>query len=164
MTAPEPIELTHPEFATLARELIDAGQTISFIARGSSMWPAMPDGARLRLEPSGGKLRCGDVVCLVSRAGGVLVHRLVHRGETWVQTQGDAVVGPDEQVESRAVLGVVRAQADTPTLRKCAGLAFSMASRAGPASRVFRAALRVSLRTMGWVWRRSKGTKALPQR
>lgn len=80
--------------------------------RGSSMAPAIPAGARIRVRPGEGRpYRVGDVVFYLSD-GGYVVHRVVYGpGQSadgdYLLTEGDARFAPDPPVPSRQVLGTV---------------------------------------------------------
>lgn len=78
----------------LARELLNRGQTIRFIARGQSMWPAILDGDRLTLAPRHGPVRLGEIVFLPTDDFGV-AHRCVARLGPWCCLKGDAAVAID---------------------------------------------------------------------
>lgn len=80
--------------------------------RGSSMWPAIPPGARLRVR-LGGQVPCrvGDVVLYLA-GDGYTVHRVVSRarrisGQAYLLTEGDSRFAPDPPVPCGRVLGTV---------------------------------------------------------
>ncbi len=87
---------------------------------GTSMLPLLPPGTVVEIEPLPSKLNVGDV--LVFRAGkSLLVHRVVAlRGESGVQTCGDAIPENPEHVAYRDVVGRVRSvwAGDGTTSRK----------------------------------------------
>jgi hypothetical protein len=77
--------------------------------RGSSMAPAIPAGARLRVRVNGQlPCRAGDVVFYLAE-GGYTVHRVVYRSSAvdYLLTAGDARFAPDPPVPCRQVLGTV---------------------------------------------------------
>ncbi|HXJ84039.1 MAG TPA: S24/S26 family peptidase [Candidatus Methylomirabilis sp.] len=80
--------------------------------RGSSMWPAIPPGARLRVRVGPQEsCRIGDVVLFLTDDG-YTVHRVVSRarhisGEAYLLTEGDARLAPDPPLPSARVLGTV---------------------------------------------------------
>lgn len=101
----------------LARALLDRGQSVRFVARGQSMWPAILDGDRLTLAPRAGVVRAdtgqaepvrlGAVVFLPTADFGV-AHRVVARFGPWCCLKGDAAVAIDgwfraEQLVARVV-------------------------------------------------------------
>lgn len=80
-----------------------------FVMRGSSMWPAVPDGSVLEVHPcSPTALRPGQMVTF-RRLGTVVTHRVMSitpRGE--VIAWGDSLLAPDEPIPARDVLGEAR--------------------------------------------------------
>src|SRR5262245_3347716 len=80
--------------------------------RGSSMWPAIPPGARLRVRVGGAMpCRAGDVVLYLADEG-YTVHRVISparrvSGGEFVLTEGDARFAPDPPVPWGRVLGTV---------------------------------------------------------
>jgi len=96
----------------LASQLGEAETDFESAIRGSSMAPAIPAGARLRVRV-GGPMPCriGDVVFYLADDG-YTVHRVVDRArrtspEEYLLTEGDARFAPDPPVLSRQVLGTV---------------------------------------------------------
>jgi hypothetical protein len=81
---------------------------------GSSMSPAIPRGARLRVQLLGQQAcRPGDVVFFLADAG-YMVHRVVYRArrggaENYLLTRGDSRLAPDPPVRCDRVLGTVTA-------------------------------------------------------
>lgn len=95
----------------LASQLREGQPDFESAIRGSSMSPAIPPGARLRVRLAGLPCRVGDVVFYLAE-GGYTVHRVVHRArrisdEGYLLTEGDARFAPDPPVPCRNVLGVV---------------------------------------------------------
>lgn len=72
----------------LARELLARGQTLRYVARGTSMWPAILDGDRLTLAPLTGEPRLGEVLFLPTDDFGI-AHRLVGRWRDLYCLKGD---------------------------------------------------------------------------
>lgn len=83
----------------VVRAAVGGGGTIWVRARGSSMLPAVPAGAHVRLGPLPDRpLRPGEVVLADIRAGAPLLHRIVDaEGETY-RLKGDARLVPDPLV------------------------------------------------------------------
>jgi hypothetical protein len=98
----------------LAAQLGQTPPDFESTIRGSSMAPAIPVGARLRVRlESQRPCQVGDVVFYMAD-GGYTVHRVVHRahgasGMDYLLTEGDARFGPDPPVPLRQVLGTVAA-------------------------------------------------------
>lgn len=79
---------------------------------GSSMAPAIPAGARIRVR-TGGTCRVGDVVFYLAD-GVYTVHRVVYRssgrgGTDYLLAEGDARFAPDPPLRPHQVLGTVEA-------------------------------------------------------
>jgi len=89
-----------PAFAELSREILGAGKSLRFQARGASMAPLVRDGDTLTVEPvAAAQLGVGDLALFCREPGAVVVHRVV-RVEAGAQgrrflMQGDAVAHPD---------------------------------------------------------------------
>lgn len=91
----------------LARQRLSRGGPFRFYARGLSMRPSIPDGARVTVAPVGSRsVRPGDVVLLLvgERAS---VHRVVARWAGLVWTKGDLNPWTDPPVSTASVLGRV---------------------------------------------------------
>lgn len=85
------------------------GRSVSFTARGGSMWPAVRDGAFVRVEPDRGvvrALRPGDLGCF-ARGGRPVVHRVVKTSPRGVTFAGDALTRDDGEASWGDVLGAV---------------------------------------------------------
>jgi hypothetical protein len=101
-------ELLLPLASHLGQGQADFESTV----RGSSMAPAIPAGARIRVRPGEvSSCRIGDVVFYLSD-GGYVVHRVVYRPPPssdgdYLLTEGDARFAPDPPVPCRQVLGTV---------------------------------------------------------
>lgn len=80
--------------------------------RGSSMWPAIPPGARLRVRVSRhSPWDVGDIVLFLADDG-YTVHRVVSRarrisGDAYLLTEGDRRFAPDPPVSCGKILGTV---------------------------------------------------------
>ena len=99
-------------YLALLEELLGEGRVVITHVRGSSMLPAIADGAVVRLAPpSGGGSRVGEVVAIRDDRGKLLCHRVarvyLRGGQTWVQTWGDTSRWPDAPVPVSSVIGVV---------------------------------------------------------
>lgn len=93
----------------LAEQLGPARPDFESAIHGSSMAPAIPAGARIRVRPSG-QLPCqvGDVVFYLADSG-YMVHRVVYRSSDtgYLLAAGDARFAPDPPVPCRQALGIV---------------------------------------------------------
>lgn len=101
-----------PEFEELAVQLLQAGRSIRFRARGSSMSPLVRDGDILDVCPIGdGATGVDDIVLYRSCSNGIIVHRVVgvggQGGEVTLLVKGDSVGKADPEVEECQVLGRV---------------------------------------------------------
>ena len=110
--------LDHAELLLPLSSHLGQGQPdVESSVRGSSMAPAIPAGARIRVRPGNGpSCRVGDVVFYLA-AGGYVVHRVVYRPEPSVDggyllTEGDARFAPDPPVPCPQILGTVVAVQD----------------------------------------------------
>ncbi|MDU9047464.1 MAG: hypothetical protein Q3M30_01350 [Candidatus Electrothrix sp. Rat3] len=77
------------------------------------MRPFLHGGETIRVSPLAGQIpKIGEILFLCDSQGSPLVHRLVRRrfckGNTYLQTKGDACLGFDGFVPSEQVLGRVR--------------------------------------------------------
>jgi signal peptidase len=89
-------------------ETLREGKPIRFVARGASMWPAIPDGSLVEAVPcSWDRLSPGNIG-VFEGASGVVVHRVRSVRTGAVEFAGDALGGPDELVAAARVLGRAR--------------------------------------------------------
>jgi len=89
-------------------ELLRSGQSVSFRARGSSMWPAIPSGSRIEVQPCGvSELEVGQIAAF-ERAGRVVVHRVESITPEGVRFAGDGLERGDGIVAPEQVLGRAR--------------------------------------------------------
>jgi len=100
------------EFEELAVQLLGAGSSIRFRARGSSMCPLVRDGDILDVCPIGdGATGVDDIVLYRSSRNGIIVHRVVGisgEGEkATLLVRGDSVGIADPEVDACQVLGRV---------------------------------------------------------
>ena len=97
----------------LASQLGEAQTDFESTIRGSSMAPAIPAGARLRVRLNGREsCQVGDVVFYLADGGVYTVHRVVYRARRasakgHLLTEGDARFAPDPPVSPGQVLGTV---------------------------------------------------------
>jgi len=96
-------------FEVLSRELLNAGFSVRFQARGASMSPCIRDGQIVHVTPViVSKLRKGDIV-LTKGHSGFRVHRLVitdHSKNLFI-TRGDCGLHNDPPVSGDQILGIV---------------------------------------------------------
>lgn len=101
------------ESILLFEDILAAGATLRVKATGKSMLPFLRGGETLtirKVPPS--SLRMGDVIFFRNLGGHAVVHRIVRKsgeretGFTFL-TKGDALVGPDEPVSEKEILGKV---------------------------------------------------------
>ncbi|HKO93014.1 MAG TPA: S24/S26 family peptidase [Polyangiaceae bacterium] len=89
-------------------ELIRAGESVSFRARGSSMWPAIPSGSQIEVEPcTAAELEVGQIAAF-ERRGRVVVHRVESIGPEGVRFAGDSRERGDGLIAFDHVLGRAR--------------------------------------------------------
>ena len=94
--------------ADLVAGLLVNGARARFVARGTSMAPAIRDGDAVTVEAVAGSLAAGDVVAVrETRSNRLLVHRLVERTPGGWRTKGDSLAQPDGVVPDANVLGRV---------------------------------------------------------
>jgi signal peptidase I len=100
------------DIATLLEGFTSEGSAVAMRVCGSSMLPAIPDGAVVRLEPvADTPPRIGEVIALRDANGNMLCHRVVRvyrqKEQNWVQTWGDVSREPDAPVPLSSVIGTV---------------------------------------------------------
>ena len=102
--------LNHRNFLAIAREVLNAGQPISFRAVGSSMRPFILDGDLLEIVSCKvGEIRRGDVLIFEDHPNHLLVHRVIKmRKDRCLLMKGDAARYPDGWFQSGQVIGRVR--------------------------------------------------------
>ncbi|MFN2291799.1 MAG: S24/S26 family peptidase [Anaerolineae bacterium] len=101
-----------PAFAELSADLLRAGRSVRFRARGVSMAPLVRDGDVLLVQPvHRHAARLGDVLLIRHGPERVLVHRVVGRAAgpegLHLTLQGDQVAHPDGVIPEVDVLGCV---------------------------------------------------------
>ena len=98
------------EFASLSKELLHAGKTLRFTARGSSMAPLIRDGDRLVVKPVKESIfYVGDVVLFEVETERLALHRVIEVFETSTAhsylLQGDQVNHVDGTFDQEKILG-----------------------------------------------------------
>jgi uncharacterized repeat protein (TIGR01451 family) len=99
-------------FEALARDLLKAGNSVRFQARGASMSPAIRDGEIVHVTPViMAKLRIGHIL-LIKGVNGFRVHRLVAADpdENSFITRGDCGLEDDPPVGREQILGIAEAK------------------------------------------------------
>jgi hypothetical protein len=90
------------------RVIIDhlrGGRPARFSVRGSSMWPAVRDGAMVSVTPAAVRsLRAGELAAY-ARGGALVLHRVVAVGPDGLRCRGDALSRDDAPVPWADVLG-----------------------------------------------------------
>ncbi len=118
----------------LAIELLKAGRAIQIVVGGTSMWPLVRDGERVRLDPAAAP-QVG-MLAGVARDGRIVVHRIVHSSDEAIELRGDNLETSDGSLPRSGILGVVTErwtrsgrEIDHRTrLRRLAGRAVAFAS------------------------------------
>ncbi|MEZ4392508.1 MAG: S24/S26 family peptidase [Polyangiales bacterium] len=81
------------------------GQTVRWVVRGGSMWPAIPDGSEVEVTPcAASDLRVGEVAAFC-RGGALVVHRVIARSGDGLRFRGDSLRRDDGLVPPGEVLG-----------------------------------------------------------
>jgi phage repressor protein C with HTH and peptisase S24 domain len=129
------------EAAELIEALLGEGLDVAFVAKGTSMLPAIRPGDRLRVRRLDAPVRRGDIVLARSEAG-LTAHRVkriaADGARTVVVTRGDWHAVEDPPVEPAAILGrVVEVRRDGRAVRlgrrrPLAAVARGIARRLGP--------------------------------
>ena len=89
-------------------ELLRSGQSVRFRARGSSMWPAIPSGSQVEVEPcQAAELEVGQIGAF-ERQGSVVVHRVTSITPEGVHFSGDSRERGDGWIAREQVLGRAR--------------------------------------------------------
>jgi peptidase S24-like protein len=95
---------TFPDWsAALIMELLRAGETARFRARGGSMWPLVPGGSLVEVTPAVPR-SAGELVAF-ERDGRVVIHRVRQITEQGIVAQGDALERSDGVIAHARVLG-----------------------------------------------------------
>ena len=98
-------------FGAIADELVAAGLSFRFQARGRSMLPAIRDGEILHVQPvDTATVRVADLV-LFKDGAGFKAHRIVQRRRNDVfVTRGDAGLEPDNAIRGSQIMGKIIAK------------------------------------------------------
>src|SRR6266496_5694835 len=97
-------------FGAVADELVAAGLSFRFQARGRSMLPAVRDGEILHVQPvDTATIRLADIV-LFKDGAGFKAHRVVSRHNGLFVTRGDAGLEPDNAIRGSQIMGKVIAK------------------------------------------------------
>ena len=116
------MDLRHPVAFSLLNDLLSGDSVVRFTVTGDSMKPTLVGGDTVLLQQvTPGKVRLGDLLlCQAKETEGVqmLLHRVVairrRPGQpAQFQTQGDALVCPDEPINGEQILGRVCAIGST---------------------------------------------------
>lgn len=100
------------EFGIIGSELLRAGKTIRFTAKGTSMHPLIRDGDVVLVAPlKQKKINKGDVVLFTVGNGRALLHRIVNirksRGDVEFLIQGDHSIHSDGNISKSNILGLM---------------------------------------------------------
>lgn len=101
------------DFVVLSRQVLEAGGSVRFQAKGDSMCPSINDGDFVVVEPCDtAQLQVGDIILYRVEDGAGFVHRVLSRragnkGGLLFVTKGDALGRCDSPVASHRVLGRV---------------------------------------------------------
>jgi hypothetical protein len=94
--------------ARMIIELLRSGESVRFRARGSSMWPSIPSGSQIEVQPCAvAELEVGQIAAF-ERAGRVVVHRVESISAEGVRFAGDSLERGDGVIASERVLGRAR--------------------------------------------------------
>lgn len=76
---------------------------------GTSMWPLLKEGSRVKLVSTEGKiLKKGDLVLYRRNDGALVLHRILKVTENGFQTCGDHRWKPDEPIRKQQILAVAQ--------------------------------------------------------
>ena len=107
------VSLAGPDFAELAADILNKGDTLRFRAHGGSMHPFIRDGDIIEVKPimEASAIRLGDVIFYRSSRGRLFAHRVIkvggQRDQRALVTKGDSTSSPDPLVHPEQVLGQV---------------------------------------------------------
>ncbi|MEY4549750.1 MAG: hypothetical protein RL685_5945 [Pseudomonadota bacterium] len=86
-------------------ELLRSGRSVRFVARGASMWPSIPSGSRLEVQPCpASDLKVGDIAAFELGAQ-LVVHRVTQVMPEGIRLQGDNRERSDGEIPADQVLG-----------------------------------------------------------
>lgn len=109
------MDARNPITAPLLASLLRDGFEVQFEVTGSSMYPFICSGDRVRVRPmhekqAGHGLLPGHIVLFTNHAGELCLHRVVVVSGGQIETQGDAVDRSDGYRPDSAVLGLAIAR------------------------------------------------------
>jgi hypothetical protein len=88
--------------------LLRSGQSVRFVARGQSMWPAIPSRSQVEVVPClASELTVGQIAAF-ERGGQVVVHRVQRVTPEGVYFAGDALRRQDGCIAAAQLLGRAR--------------------------------------------------------
>jgi hypothetical protein len=108
-------------------ELRTNGTPITSVARGESMWPAVPDGSWLTVTPCEATHLQRDELVVFRRHGAIVSHRVVDlRSDGTVLAWGDSLLTPDAPIDPKDVFGRAVVCKKSPVLGRAfqRGIAF----------------------------------------
>ena len=86
--------------------VLGRGRSARMTVTGASMRPMLRSGDRVTITPcTAADAHIGDLLLYRRPDGGLALHRLVRRGDGWLQTGGDACWRLDRRVPPSALLG-----------------------------------------------------------
>ncbi len=103
----EMLNLRREDFTSIAQEVLGRGRILRFKAKGGSMSPFIRNGDVVEVVPLKGKINFGDIILYHSSCGGPVIHRVIQRNKESIITKGDSVLGSDQPIFSKQVLGRV---------------------------------------------------------
>jgi signal peptidase I len=105
-SAPAAVDALMPE---LIEDLLAQGTRVRLAVGGVSMVPRLRNGDLVTIEPLQGKdARFGELVLFRREDGAPVLHRVVRRWRSRLQTRGDANIRLDPSIDAACVLGRVR--------------------------------------------------------
>ena len=92
--------------AQVLEAILEAGRRAQMTVTGTSMGRTLRSGDRVTVAPCApDDARIGDLLLYRREDGGLALHRLVRRGEGWLQTGGDGCWRLDARWPPEALLG-----------------------------------------------------------
>lgn len=91
----------------LVRECVAGGASAWLVARGTSMWPAIHSGARVRIAPLGARApRPGEIALVDAGGGEPLMHRVIGLRGRMLILRGDNMARADRPLPIASVIGI----------------------------------------------------------
>ena len=101
------MQLDRASSAALLRDAIASGACTWVVARGASMSPSIPSGARVRVAPFNEHgPRAGDVAVVETDAGDIVMHRILDIDDATVWLRGDNMPVSDRPVARARLIGM----------------------------------------------------------